>query len=131
MVADLAASRLRRETRRLAAGPSGGCRSRPWPAPGGRRPSCASPGTSWPRRPSPSSAVDLLKPDVEGQEHALLAACREHLRARRPTVVVEVLPGTARLRRLLVEPPRDDALARLEASEILGAALLDRFGCQD
>jgi hypothetical protein len=46
-------------------------------------------------------------------------------------VVVEVLPGKARLRRLLVEPPRDDALARLEASEILGAALLDRFGCQD
>ena len=37
--------------------------------------------------------VDLLKLDVEGQEHALLAACREHLSARRPTVVVEVLPG--------------------------------------
>ena len=85
--------------------------------------------------------VDLLKLDVEGQEHALLAACREHLSARRPTVVVEVLPGTARLRRLLVElcrddgyrcyVPRADALVRLEAPELLGAALLDRYGCQD
>jgi FkbM family methyltransferase len=85
--------------------------------------------------------VDLLKLDVEGQEHALLAACREHLSARRPTVVVEVLPGTARLRRLLVELCRDDgyrcyvphagALVRLDAPEILGATLLDRYGGQD
>jgi FkbM family methyltransferase len=85
--------------------------------------------------------VDLLKLDVEGQEHALLAASREHLRARRPTVFVEVLPGTARLRRLLAElcrddgfccyVPRADSLHRLEVPEILGAALLDRYGCQD
>jgi FkbM family methyltransferase len=85
--------------------------------------------------------VDLLKLDVEGQEHALLAASRDHLRAHRPTVVVEVLPGTVRLRRLLVDlcrddgyrcyMPRPDALVRLEPADLLGAALGDRYGGQD
>jgi FkbM family methyltransferase len=85
--------------------------------------------------------VDLLKLDVEGQEHALLAAGREHLRTGRPTVFVEVLPGTARLRRLIADlcrddgfhcyVPRADALVRLEVPDILGASLLDRYGCQD
>ena len=85
--------------------------------------------------------VDLLKLDVEGQEHALLAASLEHLRTRRPTVFVEVLPGTARLRRLIADLCRDhgfhcyvpcgDALVPLERPDILGARLLDRYGCQD
>jgi hypothetical protein len=85
--------------------------------------------------------IDLFKLDVEGQEHALLAASRDHLRARRPTVFVEVLPGTARLRRLIAELCLDDgfhcyvpgagSLVRLEVPDILGARLLDRYGCQD
>jgi FkbM family methyltransferase len=85
--------------------------------------------------------VDLFKLDVEGQEHALLAASRDHLRARRPTVFVEVLPGTARLRRLIADLCLDDgfhcyvpgagSLVRLEVPDILGARLLDRYGCQD
>jgi FkbM family methyltransferase len=37
--------------------------------------------------------VELLKLDVEGQEHALLAAGREHLRTRRPTVFVGCCRG--------------------------------------
>lgn len=45
--------------------------------------------------------VDLIKLDVEGQEHQLLAAAWEHLAAHHPTIVVEMLPGTPRLRRLL------------------------------
>jgi hypothetical protein len=71
----------------------------------------------------------------------LLAASREHLRTRKPTVFVEVLPGTARLRQLLADlcrddgfhcyVPRADALVRLEIPDILGAPLLDRYGCQD
>jgi FkbM family methyltransferase len=87
------------------------------------------------------SGVDLLKLDVEGQEHALLSAGRHHLRARRPTVFVEVLPDTARLRRLIVDlcqddgyhcyVPYGDALVRLEAPDVLGARLLDRYGGQD
>jgi FkbM family methyltransferase len=87
------------------------------------------------------SGIDLFKLDVEGQEHALLAASREHLRTRKPTVFVEVLPGTARLRQLIADlcrddgfhcyVPRADSLVRLEIPEILGAPLLDRYGCQD
>jgi len=87
------------------------------------------------------SGIDLFKLDVEGQEHALLAASREHLRTRKPTVFVEVLPGTARLRQLIADLCRDDgyrcyvphadSLVRLEIPGILGAPLLDRYGCQD
>ena len=88
------------------------------------------------------AGVDLVKLDVEGQEHALLAAARDHLRARRPTVFVEVLPGTARLPRLLAELCRDDGyhcdvpvaggrLVRLDAADLLGARLLERYGGQD
>ncbi|BCB75774.1 hypothetical protein GCM10022251_26320 [Phytohabitans flavus] len=45
--------------------------------------------------------VDVLKVDVEGQEHALLAASWAPLREHRPTIFVEVLPGTPQLRALL------------------------------
>jgi FkbM family methyltransferase len=88
------------------------------------------------------SGVDLLKLDVEGQEHALLAAARDHLHAHHPTVFVEVLPGTTRLRRLLAElcrdhgyrcyvPAANGALVRLEAPDLLGARLLEHYGGQD
>ena len=88
------------------------------------------------------AGVDLVKLDVEGQEYALLAAAHDHLRAHHPTVFVEVLPGTARLRRLLAELCRDDGyrcyvpvagdrLVRLEAADLLGARLLERYGGQD
>jgi FkbM family methyltransferase len=87
------------------------------------------------------SGIDLLKLDVEGQEHALLAAGRDHLRTGRPTIVVEVLPGTARLRRLLADlcledgfhcyVPRARSLVRLGVPDILDAPLLDRYGGQD
>jgi FkbM family methyltransferase len=87
------------------------------------------------------AGIDLLKLDVEGQEHALLMASREHLRARKPTVFVEVLPGTHRLRGLIADLCRDDgfscyvpqgdSLIPLGTAEILGAPLLDRYGCQD
>ena len=88
------------------------------------------------------AGVDLVKLDVEGQEHALLAAARDHLRTHHPTVFVEVLPGTARLRRLLAELCRDDGyrchvpvagghLVQLEAADLPEARLLERFGGQD
>jgi FkbM family methyltransferase len=85
--------------------------------------------------------IDLLKLDVEGQEHALLTASREHLRSRKPTVFVEVLPGTIKLRRLIADlccddgfrcyVPLADSLVRLELPELFGVCLLDRYGCQD
>jgi FkbM family methyltransferase len=46
--------------------------------------------------------VDLLKVDVEGQEHALLSAAWDQLRTYRPTVIVELLPGTPQLRAQIV-----------------------------
>ena len=86
--------------------------------------------------------VDLLKLDVEGQEHTLLAAAHDHLRTHRPTVFVEVLPETTRLRQLLAELCRDDGyvcfvpvadgrLVRLNEADLLGAQLLQRYGGQD
>jgi len=47
------------------------------------------------------TGTDLIKLDVEGYEHALLSAAEEYLREYRPSIVVEVLRGTPRLRALL------------------------------
>jgi len=52
--------------------------------------------------------VDLIKMDVEGQEHVLLGAMRPYLRDRRPTLFVEVLPRTVKLRTLLAELCTED-----------------------
>jgi FkbM family methyltransferase len=85
--------------------------------------------------------VDLVKMDVEGQEHVLLAAMRNHLRERRPTLFVEVLPGTVQLRALLAdlcatEGYRCYALSRqgpvqLEEAQLATVRLMDAYGCQD
>jgi FkbM family methyltransferase len=85
--------------------------------------------------------VDLIKMDVEGQEHVLLAAMRDHLRTRRPTLFVEVLTGTVQLRALLAElcttlGYRCYALSRqglveLDGERLATARLMDEFGCQD
>ena len=85
--------------------------------------------------------VDLLKLDVEGQEHALLSAARAHLRDQRPTVFVEVLPGTRKLRALLAElcehdgyrcyVPAQDRLTPVERARLATIRLKDEFGHQD
>ncbi|WP_448612604.1 FkbM family methyltransferase [Modestobacter sp. URMC 112] len=85
--------------------------------------------------------VDLIKMDVEGQEHVLLGAMRDHLRERRPTLFVEVLPGTVRLRALLAElcaghGYRCYGLSRQGLVELTGdrlatVRLMEEFGCQD
>jgi len=87
------------------------------------------------------SGVDLVKLDVEGQEHALLAAAEDHLRAHRPTVVVEILPETRRLRRLLARMcrelgyrcyvPQPGRLVRLDPDRLATVALIDEYGVQD
>jgi FkbM family methyltransferase len=87
------------------------------------------------------TGVDLLKLDVEGQEHTLLAAAGDHLRAHRPTVVIEVLPGTTRLRRLLVRMcvelgyrcyvPQRGRLVRLQPERLGEVSLLHEYGVQD
>jgi FkbM family methyltransferase len=85
--------------------------------------------------------VDLIKMDVEGQEHVLLAAIRPYLRERRPTLFVEVLAGTVQLRALLAdlcatEGYRCYALTRqgtveLDGERLATARLMDEYGCQD
>jgi FkbM family methyltransferase len=85
--------------------------------------------------------VDLIKMDVEGQEHVLLAAMRDHLRQKRPTLFVEVLPGTAQLRALLADLCATDGyrcfamsrqgLVELERDQLATVRLMDEFGCQD
>jgi hypothetical protein len=66
---------------------------------------------------------------------------RNHLRDRRPTLFVEVLAGTARLRALLAELCATDgyrcyALSRqgpveLDQYRLAGVRLMDEYGCQD
>ena len=85
--------------------------------------------------------VDLIKMDVEGQEHLLLGAIRDHLRERRPTLFVEVLPGTVQLRRLLAELCATDGyrcyalsrhgLVELDGDQLATVRLMDAYGCQD
>jgi FkbM family methyltransferase len=85
--------------------------------------------------------VELLKLDVEGQEHTLLAAARQHLRARQPTLVVEVLPGTPRLRALLAQlcvedgyrcyAPTRRRLAPVDPARLPTVRLRAEYGNQD
>jgi FkbM family methyltransferase len=85
--------------------------------------------------------VDLIKMDVEGQEHLLLTAMRAHLRTRRPTLFVEVLAGTVQLRAVLADLCATDgyrcyALSRqgpveLEPGRLATVRLMDEYGCQD
>ena len=85
--------------------------------------------------------VDLIKMDVEGQEHVLLAAMWEHLHTRRPTLFVEVLPGTVQLRALLAELCAThgyrcyglsrQGLVALATERLATVRLMEEFGCQD
>jgi len=85
--------------------------------------------------------VDLLKLDVEGQEHALLAAARRYLHAHHSTVFVEVLPGTPRLRGLLADLCEEDGyrcyaatrtrLVPLHPARLGAVRLKEDYGSQD
>lgn len=85
--------------------------------------------------------ADVLKLDVEGQEHALLAAARAELLTRRPTLFVELLPGTPALRHVLADlcsagsyrcyVPARDRLVPVAADGIATLALQDEYGTND
>ena len=85
--------------------------------------------------------VDLLKLDVEGQEHNLLEAARGYLSDRKPTIFVEVLPGTTKLRAILADLCQNDGyvcyaatregLVPLDRSGLATVALKDEYGNQD
>lgn len=85
--------------------------------------------------------VDLLKLDVEGQEYELLHAAEDHLRRHRPTICVEVLDGTPRLRAFLVElcrstghrclVPTRERLLQVAVDDLADVALGKHFGVRD
>jgi FkbM family methyltransferase len=87
------------------------------------------------------AGADVVKMDVEGQEHTLLAAGLDLLRESRPTLFVEVLPGTPKLRALLAVLCREDGyrcyaptperLIPLDPARLAHVRLQEEFGGQD
>ena len=87
------------------------------------------------------AGADLVKLDVEGQEHRLLAAGLDQLRARRPPLVVEVLPGTGKLRALLAGlcreagyrcfVPTRERLLELDPERLAEVGLKQEYGTHD
>ena len=85
--------------------------------------------------------VDLLKIDVEGQEHSLLSSAEDLLRCYKPSMFLEVLDGTHELRRFLVHlcetlpyqcfVPTRAELIPLPASELPAVSLISKFGTRD
>jgi FkbM family methyltransferase len=85
--------------------------------------------------------ADVVKMDVEGQEHALLLAGLDVLREVRPTLFVEVLPGTSNLRILLAGlclqdgyrcyAPTPERLVPLDPARLADVRLQEEFGGQD
>jgi FkbM family methyltransferase len=85
--------------------------------------------------------VDLLKIDAEGQEHALLEAAWPQLRTFRPALLVEVLPGTRRLRDLLARlctelgyrcyVPQGSHLVPLPPARLAGVHLQREYATND
>lgn len=87
------------------------------------------------------AGADLIKIDAEGQEHALLAAGWDCLVETRPTVFVEMLPGTARLREISVRLCDElgyrcyaggrDRLVRLAPAHLKQVNLAKEYGTND
>lgn len=87
------------------------------------------------------TGVDLLKLDVEGQEYELLQAGRDQLVEQRPTIFLEVLGHTPRLRTLVAGlcsatgyscyVPTPGGLVPLPASAIQSVALKQEYGTRD
>lgn len=87
------------------------------------------------------AGVDLLKMDVEGQEHVLLSSIEADLAAARPTMFVELLDDTPNLRTLIARlcgatdytcfVATPDGLAGLAPGQIESVSLPTRFGTRD
>lgn len=85
--------------------------------------------------------TDLVKMDVEGQEHVLLRAVLAHLKTSRPTIFVELLDTTPNLRSLILEQllpagyhgfvPAMDELIPLSSAEIGAVSMVRDYGTRD
>jgi FkbM family methyltransferase len=87
------------------------------------------------------ASADLVKLDVEGQEHALLTAARDELLAKRPPIFVEMLPGTPQLRAVLADlcstggyhcyVPVGEDLVEIPSDRIASIHLQREYGTND
>lgn len=84
--------------------------------------------------------ADLVKLDIEGYEARVLAAARAHLKANRPTIVVEVLKQVPQLRQILRDLVADGYLAfaigetslhLLTTAQLESPDPLPRYGSRD
>jgi FkbM family methyltransferase len=85
--------------------------------------------------------ADLLKLDVEGQEADLLQSAADQIAVARPTIFVELLDDTPKLRSFITDlcahtayrsfVPTQDRLIPLPASEIPSVSLPKAFGTRD
>lgn len=88
-----------------------------------------------------NSDTDLIKMDVEGQEHALVAAILGQLKETRPTLFLELLDDTADLRALIIDEllpvgyrcfvPTDEALVPLRSVDVPGVSVVNQYGTRD
>lgn len=86
-------------------------------------------------------ATDLVKMDVEGQEHLLLLTLLDQLKETRPTIFVELLDSTPHLRALVLDEllpagyqcfvPAEKALLPLSPAAIADVSLSKAFGTRD
>jgi FkbM family methyltransferase len=87
------------------------------------------------------AGVDLVRLDIEGQEHDVLASVLETIRASEPLMFVEVRRRTPKLRALLhdlatnsgwsVHALAPDGCHRVEAAELPTIVLQEAFGTRD
>lgn len=85
--------------------------------------------------------TDLIKIDVEGQEHLLLTAIEDHLASVRPTIFLEMLDGADELRawvRDVLLPlgyhcyvPRSDVLEEVDGATLVGSSVDSRHRSRD
>lgn len=85
--------------------------------------------------------TDLVKMDVEGQEHVLLSAVLDRLKESRPTVFLELLDNTPHLRALILTEllpagyycfvPTMDELVPLSGAAIAAVSLTAEHGTRD
>jgi FkbM family methyltransferase len=86
--------------------------------------------------------TDLIKLDVEGNEWNILSALRSHIELNRPTIFVEILSKTPKLRRLLFEwhkdlgykiyiPKSDDLLLQISGEKLIDCDFYQEYGIQD
>ena len=88
-----------------------------------------------------ADGADLVKMDVEGQEHALLSAALDRVLELRPTLFVEVLQTTPKLRALILEDllpagyrcfvPTPTTLVPLAQADIASAWIYKKHGTRD